>query len=170
MLRFALCLCTLLAAAPAWAEEAQPSQTAPAPSKAQIDAAVDLLKANNTAGNTAAVLETLLPIEAAAVKREHPTADDATIKKLLDVVRDTVIAHEDELIQLYAVAYAQHFSVDELHALAAFYRSDVGQKYIQSIPVLMKEVAPLGIAYLEKLIAQSVQDTIAHMRAQGDKI
>jgi hypothetical protein len=86
------------------------------------------------------------------------------------VVRDTVIAHEDELIQLYAVAYAQHFSVDELRALAAFYRSDVGQKYIQSIPVLMKEVAPLGIAYLEKLIAQSVQDTIAHMRAQGDKI
>ena len=160
---FLVALCTLT---PAFAQD----QPADKPSQAQIDAAIDLLKANNTAGNTAAVLDTLLPIEAAAVKRDHPNADDATIKKLLGVVRDTVMMHEDELIQIYAVAYARRFTVDELHTLAAFYRSDVGQKYIQSIPVLMKEVAPLGIAYLGKLIAQSVQDTIAHMRAQGDKI
>ena len=177
MLRLVLSLTVLLAAAPAWgqttATSAPPIQAAPAadaPSKEQIDAALDLLKANNSAGNMTAALDTMLPIEAVAIKREHPDADDAVIQKLLGVVRETVKTHADELVQIYAISYARHFSIDEMHTLAAFYRSDVGQKYIQSLPVLMKEVTPTAVSYIQKLIIQSVQDTIAHMRAQGEKI
>jgi uncharacterized protein len=171
MLRFALCLTALLAAAPAWGQDAPSTPPATdAPSKAQIDAAMDLLKANNTAANMSAVVDTLLPIQAAAIKRAHPGADDAAIAKLVGVVRETIESHEDQLIQIYALAYARHFTIEELHTLSAFYRSEVGAKYINEIPALMKEAAPLAISYMQRIIAQAVQDAIQNMRSQGVKI
>ena len=171
MLRFALCLTVLLAAAPALGQEARTTPlAAETPNKAQIDAAMDLLKANNTAVNMTAAVDALLPVEAAAIRRQHPSADDAVIAKLLGVIRETMASHEDQLLQIYAVAYAQHFTIDELHTLSAFYRTDAGKKYINEIPALMKEVTPLAVSYMQNIITQAVQDAIQNMRTQGVKI
>jgi uncharacterized protein len=171
MLRFTLCLTALLAAAPAWSQEVQTAPVAAeTPDKAQIDAAMDLLKANNTAVNMTAAIDALLPVEAAAIRRQHPSADDAVIGKLLGVIRETVASHEDQLLQIYAIAYARHFTIDELHTLSAFYRTGAGKKYINEIPALMKEVTPLGMSYMQNIITQAVQDAIQNMRSQGVKI
>jgi hypothetical protein len=165
MLRFALCLTALLATAPAFAEEALPT-----PSDAQVDAAMALLKSNHSTDNILAIMDSLAPLEAAAIKRQHPDADEKTVQSLQDLVRSTVVAHQDEILHIYAVGYAQHFTIDELHALTAFYLSDVGKKYITEIPALVKEMTPVGVVYIQKVVNAAVQDAIVRMRQQGAKL
>lgn len=153
---------------PAFAQDAAPPTDKP--SQAQVEAAMDLLRANNTAANMQAMLDTLMPLQIAQVRREHPTASDETIKSLVAIVNKAISNHFDDVIRLYAVAYARRFSVEELHALANFYRSDVGQKYLKELPGLMKDVAPLVIPYLQGAIRQEVENAVEKLRSQGEKI
>jgi hypothetical protein len=153
---------------PAFAQD--PAQTSEKPSQVQIDAAKDLLLANNTAENVKAVVSALVPAQEAELRREHPTISDETIHAIIGTVQNAITSHTDELISLYAIAYARHFSVEEMHALAAFYRSEPGQKYLKELPGLVKETTPVGITYLKGVIMQEVQQAIEKMRKQGMKI
>ena len=162
ILLVAVCILT-----PAFAQDSAPAGQ---PSQAQIDAAIDLLKANNAAANMGAMLDALLPLQVAQIHREHPTASDETVKSLIAIVNGAIRSHMDDMIRLYAVAYARRFSIEEMHALAAFYRSDVGQKYLNELPGLMKEMTPVGIAYLQGAIRQEVESAGEKLRAQGVKI
>jgi hypothetical protein len=172
MLRFAFCLAVLVAAAPAYAldKSSEPLPGAASPSQVQIDAALEVMNANGSAANLMAMIDTLAPIEAAQIKKEHPGASDAIIATLQGVVRTAVVAHQDDLLRLYAIGYARHFTVEELHALAAFYKSDVGQKYIHEIPALVKDMTPVGISYVQKIAVAAVEDAIQKLQAQGVKI
>jgi len=158
-------VCTLT---PALAQNSTPPSDKPSP--AQIDAAMDLLKANNAAANMQAMLDVIVPLQAAQIRREHPNASDETIKQLIRIVNDAILSHTDDLIRLYAVAYARRFSAEEMQALAAFYRSDVGQKYLKELPGLMKDITPIGIAYLRGVVTQEVENAISKLREQGVKI
>jgi hypothetical protein len=111
-----------------------------------------------------------MPLQAAQFRRQHPAASDETIKNILQIVRGAISNHMEDLVRLYAVAYARHFSIEELHALTAFYRSDVGQKYLKELPGMMKDMTPVGIAYLQGVIRQEVEDAVIKLRAQGEKI
>ena len=153
---------------PAFAQDSAPPTGQPGP--AQIDAAMDLLKANNSAANMQAMLDAVLPLEAAEIRREHPNASDETVKQLLKIVNDAIVSHTDDLIRLYAIGYARRFSVEEMKALADFYRSDVGQKYLKELPALMKEITPVGIAYLKGAVTREMENAIAKLRDQGVKI
>jgi hypothetical protein len=169
ILLVAVCTLTLaFAGAPAFAQDSAPP--ADKLSQAQIDAATDLLKANNSAANMQAMLDVILPLQAAEIRRQHPTASDETIKQLLKIVNDAISSHTDDLIRLDAIAYAKHFSVDEMHALASFYRTDVGQKYLKELPSLMKDVTPIAVAYLKSRVTQEVENAVAKLRQQGVKI
>ena len=158
-------ICTLT---PAFAQDSAPPIDKP--SQAQLDAAMDLLQATNTTANMQAMLDTLLPLQGAQIRHEHPNASDETVKALLGIVKTAITNHFDDLMRLYAIAYARRFSVEDMHALASFYRSDLGQKYLKEIPVLMKDVGPLAIAYLQGAIRQEVENAVEKLRTQGEKI
>src|SRR6185503_3074705 len=86
-----------------------------------------------------------------------PALSDATIAALIQKIRDVVMARQDELLRLYAIEYARHFSEQELHDLASFYRSDLGKKYIAEVPVLVKESAPITTRWMIGVITQEQQ-------------
>ena len=158
-------ICTLT---PAFAQDT--AAPADKPSQAQLDAAMDLLQATNTTANMQAMLDTLLPLQAAQIRREHPNASDETVRTLLGIVKTAITNHFDDLMRLYAIAYARRFSAEDMHALANFYRSELGQKYLKEIPVLMKDVGPLAIAYLQGAIRQEIETAVEKLRTQGEKI
>jgi hypothetical protein len=158
-------VCTLT---PAFAQDGTPA--ADKPNQAQIDAALDLLKANNAAANMQTMMDVIMPLEAAEIRREHPNANAETIEQVLKIVNGAVSNHTDDLIHIYALAYARRFSVEELHGLANFYRSDLGQKYLKEMPGLVKEITPVGITFLKSVVSQEVEAAIAKLRAQGVKI
>lgn len=67
----------------------------------------------------------------------------ASMKKLL--------SFKTEMIDDFAVLYAETFTADEMKQLADFYRSGVGAKFIKLTPALMQKGAAIGMKYTERL-------------------
>ncbi|HEX3651977.1 MAG TPA: DUF2059 domain-containing protein [Rhizomicrobium sp.] len=143
--------------------EASPAQ----PSPGQIAAAMDLLDANGSMTNVATMLDSLAPIQAAEIRREHPDIDAETLGVLQKAVRTDIVARQDEFKRLIATVYARHFSEDDLRSLAAFYRSDVGRKYIERMPVLIKEVTPVGALWAEGVAAEAIRKVLNQMNVSS---
>ena len=68
----------------------------------------------------------------------------------------------EELIDLVAPVYARHFTVDEMQQLIQFYKTPVGKKLVQKLPVISSESMAagqkwgfqLGMRIAQKLAAQ----------------
>jgi len=60
--------------------------------------------------------------------------DDATITELRSEFARIQIAGLEETMKEWPPIYARHFTVDELHELAAFYRTPVGAKTLREMP------------------------------------
>ena len=67
----------------------------------------------------------------------------ASMKKLL--------SFKAEMIDDFAVLYAETFTADEMKQVADFYRSGVGAKFIKLTPTLMQKGAAIGMKYTERL-------------------
>jgi hypothetical protein len=72
----------------------------------------------------------------------------ATMKKLLE--------YKEQMITDFAELYAQTFTAEEMKAVADFYRTGAGAKFISKTPELMQKGAAIGIKYSEK-IAKEMQ-------------
>lgn len=65
----------------------------------------------------------------------------------------------DELAAEMIPLYARHYSVDELHQMAAFYRSPVGVKMMATMPQVMNE----SMAISQKVMMPRIQAAIAKL-------
>src|SRR6185312_198731 len=122
------------------------------PVDSHLAAALDVLDANGSMNNMNAMLDAMAPIEAQEIKRETPTADDATIAAAQKLIHDALVAREDEYKQMVAAVYKSNFTEEELKTLAAFYRSDVGKKYITTVPTIIKEMIPLATLWTQRVM------------------
>jgi hypothetical protein len=154
-------------AAPAAAQDAStqasPPAAQPAPSEQHIKAAMELLDATNTMGNMTLLFDAMWGQEALEIKREHHDVDETVMSQIQKIFHNAFLARQDEYKRLVAVLYAEHFSEDDLNALAAFYRSDVGKRYIATVPALIKEAAPVGAAWAQSVIAdirEKIRDVV----------
>jgi hypothetical protein len=140
----------LLFAGSAAADEAPlppPAAVTAKPSAEQLAAARDLLVATHVKELLGTVVNTLIPPMVAAVRRQNPNVSDDAINALTAALQDEMSADSDQLMDLYATIYAEHFTTDELQQLAAFYRSPVGQKYVATVPSMFKEIMPVAQAW-----------------------
>ncbi|HEY1706739.1 MAG TPA: DUF2059 domain-containing protein [Rhizomicrobium sp.] len=159
-----------IASGAAYAEDAgAPAAAAPTPAvDSHLAAALDLLDANNSMSSVTNMLDALLPLEAAEIKRSHPNIDDAALAAIQAIVRNAIVAHEDEYKKIVATVYEEHFSEQELHTLAAFYRSDVGKKYIATMPSLIKEFVPVGGAWAQRVAGDALQKALMRLKTEGE--
>ena len=65
------------------------------------------------------------------------------MKKLLE--------YKDQMITDFANLYAETFTAEEMKAVADFYRSGAGAKFIAKTPELMKKGAAIGMKYSQKI-------------------
>lgn len=124
---------------------------APKPSDRQIAAALDLLDATNSMSNMTQLVDAMMSFATVQMKREHSGLDDAQIESFKKILSDELIAREPDYKRAIAVVYAEHFSEADLHALADFYRSDLGKRYIATLPAMIKEMTPAGILWGEQV-------------------
>jgi hypothetical protein len=144
---------------PAPAQQTAPQTAdADAPSESHIAAAIDFLKAIHSDVNIQAMLDVVIPLAMQQAKRAQPNLSDAAAAMILQRFREAITARQDEMMRLQATEYARHFSEQELHDLAAFYRSPVGQKYVTSIPTLLKETSPIMQRWIAGVVQQVLQD------------
>lgn len=61
-----------------------------------------------------------------------------------------LMSYREAMMEEFAVIYAQRFTAEELKAVTDFYRSPVGQKFIEASPELMQAGAAIGLKYSQK--------------------
>ena len=107
--------------------------------------------------------ETLWPAVEAAMRKQHPTIDDASLKELRGEFEKLQVGAAQESMRDAAAIYARHLSVQDMRALTAFYRTPAGAKSLAVMPAVQAEVtramlprmrglqAKLTLAYLDML-------------------
>ena len=56
-------------------------------------------------------------------------------------------SYKEELLNDFALLYAETFTAEEMKEVADFYRSGTGAKFITAMPVLMQKGSEIGMKY-----------------------
>jgi hypothetical protein len=135
----------LVLVVPVFAEDVPPR-----PDPERLAAARDLMEVTGVTKQMDAMVDAMSRGFAKGAKAETSEAGkklshefDASMKKLLE--------YKDQMISDFAELYAETFTADEMKAVADFYRSGAGAKFIAMTPELMKKGAAIGMKYSEKI-------------------
>lgn len=133
--------CALLCAAPAAAQGE--------PTPGQMAAAMDLLEASNTRENFVRGME--IGMEQGGMGKLSPA-----VRKAL---RDFMAAHfrYEEMEPEFARAYADVFTEQELRELAAFYRTPLGRRVVETQPEIMAATQRIAMDRMQTLMPQLMQ-------------
>jgi uncharacterized protein len=120
------------------------------PDPARVAAARDLLEVTGVTKQMDGMVEAMSRGFAKGANAESSEAGkklsdqfDSSMKKLLE--------YKDQMITDFANLYAETFTADEMKAVADFYRSGAGAKFISKTPELMKKGAEIGMKYSAKI-------------------
>ena len=78
------------------------------------------------------------------------TADAAS--KEFDRRMAQLMSYRQAMLEDFAALYAEKFAAEELKAVADFYRSPAGAKFIQTMPELIQAGAQIGMKYSQKVM------------------
>ena len=138
-------VCCLGMAAPLRAEE-----TKPVSDPARLAAARDLMEVTGVTRQLDGMIDAMSKgfakgagAETSQQGQKLSEEFQASMKKLL--------SFKTEMIDDFAVLYADTFTADEMKQVADFYRSGVGAKFIKLTPTLMQKGAAIGMKYTERL-------------------
>jgi hypothetical protein len=156
------------APSPAGAQDpAAPAQpAAPHVEPDRLAAARDLLIATNTESQFA----TVIPLMFGQMKQAIPTASPQMkeeLDKVFEEVQNQFIVRRAEVLDQIAILYAQKFSADEMKALADFYRTPIGQKFINAMPELTAEAIKLGNAWGRRIAMDAERKVREEMKKRG---
>ena len=118
-------------------------------------------------------LKKLLPIVAQQLKpaivqgRAEMGRDyDAIMPQLME----GMLARTDTIMDGLAVVYARNLTIDEMRQLTDFYRSPLGQSFLQKMPVIFQESMALGQRWGEEAAGQLHDRMIEELRKRGYKL
>lgn len=143
------------------------SAQAPAQIDPKLAAAMDYLETSNAKEHVMTMIDAVEQLLMPQIRREHPNADNAAISAFQKAFREQMLASIDDYMTATAQVYASHFSVEELNALSAFSRSDVGQKYSSEMPGITKELLPLAQAWSTAAAAKAVKTAAERAKQNG---
>jgi hypothetical protein len=95
-------------------------------------------------------------------KGARDAADGAAADKLgdeFDRHMQRLMSYRQAMLDEFAVLYAKRFSAEELRAVAGFYRSPTGQKFVEAMPALMQDGAQIGMKYSQKALQAPAEGT-----------
>ena len=165
----------LLAASPAFADDAAPADPVPvctkdgAPVSADyLQLAQDILVTTKSAERMNTMLDATLPTMLELIRKAVPDMTDETMAAFKVALHDEMQRSIPGLISVEACVYTQHFSMDELQQLTRFYKEPLGQKMLTEMPAIMSESMALGRAWGERAGRTAMQRVIAKFRKEGD--
>ncbi len=142
---------------------------APSPPPDAMAAARELV----TASRAADQLKTLLPLIMQQLKpaivqgRPEVARDfDAVMPQLIESAN----ARSEAFAEATAVIYANNFTADELRQVTAFYRSPVGQKFLEKMPAIAQESLAMGQKFGQALAGDLRNRIIEELRKRGHNI
>src|SRR5262245_2833210 len=123
---------------PAQAQEVSPESLA---------ASRELMALTNSDEILEQVIAMFVPQITDLVARANPEPGPAVRKIMDEMMMPEMRKAIPEAIDGIAAVYAHNFTADELNELIAFYKTPVGQKFIERQPALMTELSETGQAW-----------------------
>ncbi len=74
-----------------------------------------------------------------------------------------------EFVVVTSELYARHFTAAELDEIIAFYRTPVGRKAIEKLPVIAQEALAMGQTWGDKMAREVMRELAPKMQEQGLK-
>ena len=147
----------LLLTAPARAQSPSPESTA---------AAKELINTINLADQFKNLMPMIMKNLKPAIVQGRSEVDrdyDAMVPVLLEASQ----ARIGELIEAVAIIYSSNFSAEELRAVIAFYKTPVGQKFLQKQPFMMQQTMTVGQKFGQSVAADMQKRMIEELRKKG---
>lgn len=142
----ALCLSAVLcfAAALSVPGYAEPAATAADP--ARLAAARDLMEVTGVTRQLDGMVQAMTHGFAKGAETESP-GNAELLKSQFQSAMQKFMGYKEEMLADFAALYAATFTAEEMKAVADFYRSGAGAKFIQSMPEMMQKGSEIGIKY-----------------------
>lgn len=81
-------------------------------------------------------------------------------------MEDEIRSDPQPVIDMLARDYALHLSADDLNALAAFYESPVGQRYLSALPAIQTETSQASRQWAEQVLVPRLLNRIESLGHQ----
>lgn len=150
-------LCLSLVGAPV-------AKAQPAPDADRLAAAKELLVVTNAEKQFAIVV----PMIFNQLRQTMPAVkDQAAANQIFDEIQKQAVARSSEIIDKIAVIYAQKFTAEEMKAVATFYRTPAGQKFIGAQGELAAEGMKLGNEWGREVAGDAVKKIREEMQKRN---
>lgn len=110
---------------------------------ARVAAARPLVQILGIREKAIASLGRFVPTMTETIRLRNPKLTKADMKKVPDRIRANAYATLGRLLDYQAHVFAQHYSVDQLKAIVAFYRTDAGKRMLSEGPKIDMEMGPV---------------------------
>src|ERR1700759_1773517 len=130
-------------ASPAMAQTSKPVDPA------ALEQAKVFLEKSGSAALAQQVTGAILNAQKAALEQANP-GKTAEINEMLGLMQAEFIKQLPPMIDAIAALYAEHFSIEELSQISAFYDSPVGRKMVKEMPVILSETMPVARSFGKK--------------------
>ena len=146
-----------------------PAQITAAPPQDALAAARELVVVVRATDQLKQILPTIIQAMKPAIVQGRLEVEkdfDAFAPQLLDNMNSRMA----ELVEQTALVYARNFTTDELREMMAFYRTSLGQKILQKMPVIVQETMAAGQAWGRQIGAEVQSRMIDELRKKGHNI
>jgi hypothetical protein len=142
---------------------------AQAPSPEALAAARELVVTMRTADQLKAVLPVIMKQLKPAIVQNRPEIErdyDAIMPQLLERMSQ----RSSEIVDLTAAIYANNFSAEEIRQVTAFYRTPVGQKFLDKLPAITQASMAMGQKWGQSIAVEMRDKIIEELRKRGHKL
>lgn len=129
--------------------------------------ALEIIKLTTTDVIVASTSDAVWGAVGAEIRRLNPEASDELLADLESIFRADMAVFVEQNAALMVDFYADEFTLEELRALDAFYRSEVGQKLLAATPRLMQEFMPQIMRQMQQTLPQVVQRLFEEAERRG---
>ncbi len=154
----AIVCCALWLAVPARAAEIAPDKEI---------AIRELFEVTNTMAMTEQVSRAMLPQFMAQIRKSAPNISQSDADKLSAVILEEFQKSTASLMKMMVALYDKNFTLEEIRAAIAFYKTPAGRSMIAKTPALMAQSMSLGMAWGNEVGRRAAEKAVQKGRALG---
>lgn len=142
---------------------------AQAPSPDAMTAAKELVETMRATDQLKSLLPMLLQQLKPTIVQGRPDVE-RDFDTIMPILIQGMEARMQELVASIGAVYASHFTADELRELSGFYRGPVGQKFLENMPVIMRDSMSIGQKFGESVAQDMQKRMVDELKKKGHKI
>jgi hypothetical protein len=144
-------------------------QTPAAPAEDALAAARELVLVMRLTDHLKLILPSIAQAMKPVIVQGRPQVEK-DFDALVPAILDSMNARANGVAEAFALIYARNFTPEELGEMTAFYRTPVGQKLVQKMPVITQENMAAGQAWGRQIGAEVQSRMIEELRKKGHDI